>query len=282
MGSPITQQTGTAADLLGYERFFHGTRQAERLTRVATANQEWIVKDWDGENYRVKFDKNFSKKHLFTFSKDVERTKQLAAQKAQSSGKGALENWHDAEIELLKNKIVKNLDKRAVADTCRCGHRFNKHLANNPAPPPPKIPSPCTEVGCGCPRFQTPYALARQFVGKPSHDPVSGATTSRNTCIILNWVPRAEFEEVVVKSIQAYEKPPGWSAGNPLAIAVGGSVHLRWDFGLARKGVILQAQRVGLNVNYTEYQGCSVQAKKIATTVGVQTWEVYHMDSPPF
>jgi hypothetical protein len=252
----------------------------ERLTRVSTADENWVVKDWDGESYRVRFASNFSKKHLFTFSKDNQKTSQKASQLAATSGKSDAENWHDAEMELLKNKIAKNLNKRAIADICNCTHKYNQHTHPNPAPPPPNVPGACTAVGCPCTSFKTPYGIAREYVGKPTHDPLAGAKTTKNTCIILNWVPRAEFESVVVQSLQGVEKPPGWTKGQPLAVPVGGKRCLKWDFTGARNGAIIVAQRLPTGLfTYNNFQGCWVQAEKRATALGTQTWEIYHMDT---
>ncbi|QNI32272.1 hypothetical protein H7849_25355 [Alloacidobacterium dinghuense] len=280
--------TGTAADLLAYQSFHHVSRNMERLTRVATADQQWIVRDWDGEVYCIKFEKNFSKKHLFTFSKDVDRTKtQAQAEAAKPGVRSDAENWHNAELELLKSKIAKNVDKRAVSTMCSCGHRFNQHALPGPA---------CTVGGCGCAAFATPYKLARKYVGKPTEDPLSGASTTRNSCIILNWVPKAEFEDVVVRSIQAHEKPAGWAKGQPLAVtaappgsaapAVAAATKaLRWDFGLARSGAIVLAVRTAVGpppvYNYSNFQGCWVKATKIGSEIGKQTWEIFHMESAP-
>jgi len=277
--------TSTAADLLTYESFHHVSRNMERLTRVATADQEWVVRDWDGEQYCIKFEKNFSKKHLFTFSKDIEKTKVQAATEAAKPGQAGkdAENWHNAEIELLKSKIAKNVDKRAISVMCSCTHAFNRH----------SLPGPACNL-CACAAFATPYKLARKFVGKPTEDPLSGASTTRNSCIILNWVPKAEFEDVVVQSIQAQEKPHGWAKGQPLAVTAAppgspapvvaaATKTLRWDFGLARRGAIILAVRTAAGpppvYNYTNFQGCWVKAKKIGTSVGKQTWEVFHMES---
>jgi len=277
--------TGTAADLLTFEKFNHLER-GERLTRVATANQDWIVQDWDGEKYVVKFTNNFSKKHLFTFSKKVEKTKakaELEAQKPGQAGQDA-ENWRKAEYALLLDKIIKNLDKRAVAGVCNCTHQYTRHLHPN-VPPPGKHPGPCLD--CACAGFATPYGLARRYVHKPTEDPLSGASTTKNTCLILNWVPREEFERVVVQSIQAEEKPPGWTRGHNLAVPVGpgpaSEKHLKWDFGLARRGAIIVAQKnvAAGTFTFTNFQGCWIGARKIGSEIGKQTWEVYHMLTDP-
>lgn len=297
MGSPakVSLNTGTAADLLQYEKIHHVTKQAERLTRVSTADQEWIVKDWDGELYVIKFDSNFSKKHLFTFSKDVEKTKTEASNEAQKPGQAGkdAENWEKAELALLQNKIIKNLDKRAVADRCHCGHTFTQHLVPDPPPAHKKKLVACPIcAGAPCTGFKTPYGIARKYVGKPTEDPLAGATTNKNTCIILNWVPKSEFEQVVVQSIQAHEKGPlggvAWTKGDPLRVNVNDQKVLRWDFGLARKGVIVVADRTKPANDpdrFKNFQGCYVKAKKIGTAIGKQTWQIFHMETnahPPF
>lgn len=284
---------GTAASLLSYSEFHHVSKNAERLTRVPTANTEWIVKDWDGEVYIIKFNANFSKKHLFTFSKDLEKTKQKASDlHSANPGKSDSENWHDAEMELLKNKIVKNIDKRAVANTCQCGHVFTAHLNPNPHPPPANLPGTCNTCAGGggaCAKFATPYGIAREYVGKPTHDPLAGAITTRNTCVILNWVPKADFEDIVGKSIQAVEKPHGWVKGNALAVPVAGATPpsvaaatkvLRWDFGPSRVGAVIVATHAPPALpTFANYQGCFVKAKKIGSEWGKQTWEIFHMET---
>lgn len=281
--------TGTGADLLTYETVQHVTKNVERLTRVATANQEWVVKDWDGETYFIKFDKNFSKKHLFTFSKDTEKTQAEAHNQAAKPGQQGKdeENWHKAEMALLYNKIAKNINNRAVADMCACGHKLSpKHMHPNPAGAG-KVPGACKDAACmaanpPCAGFATPYGVAREYVGKPTYDPLSGAKTSKNSCIILNWVPKAEFEQVVVKSIQAFEKPPGWKKGDALSVAVGAEQSLKWDFGPARNGAIVLADHTNAaNPAHTNYRGCYVKARKVGSDVGKQTWEIFHMEGGP-
>jgi hypothetical protein len=276
-------QTGTGADLLSYETYIETTSGLERLTRVATADEEWVVSDWDNEIYYVRFDKNFSKKHLATFSKDHQRTEEAAYYAWLNSGKteNAGKSWETAEHQLLNEKMKGTGDARAVAGRCQCTHQYNRH----------PLGLGCNVPGCGCLKFLTPFAADRQAKGKPTVDPLAGASTTRTTFLVLNWVPRAEFEKVVVQSIQAHEKPASWNApgqphhgrgwqrGDPLAIAVGDEVVLKWDFGASRVGAIVQTQ-VGQAPNlWGKKQGCYVKAKKTATAWGRQTWQVFHMES---
>jgi hypothetical protein len=300
---PKHLNTGTAADLLGFEDYIDATGQTH-LTRVATTDQEWIVSDWDGEQYCIRFDKNFSKKHLFTFSKKTEETKKEAALISGRPGKHGqdAQNWSDAEHAQLYKKVNSALDHRAVSGTCRCGHAYNRHVGPCPGCNHPKgvhtigLEKACAQAGCGCtayiagkcnqcpaaapcPRFQTPYGAGRDAKHKPTSDPLSGAQTTRNTCIVLNYVPKSEFESVVVKSVQALEKPHGWTRGSPLANAVGADVLLKWDFGDSRRGAILQAQQGTDPATWPKMKGCYVKAKKTHSTVGKQTWQIYHMET---
>jgi hypothetical protein len=282
--------TGTAADILTFETFHHVEKKVERLTRVTTTSQELIVKDTDGERYVIKFEKNFSKKHLFTFSKDADATRKQAEIESKKPGQTDKvdENWHAAEMALLINKISKNIDKRAVAEVCACGCQFEKHQTTTN----PKTPCACRgRGGIACPTvctaFRTPYGIARTYVNKPTEDPLSGAKTSKNTCIILNWVPKAEFEAVVVQSIIAHEKH-GWTKGDALKCAVGDEKTLDWDFTVARDGAVINMYRVvggGGVITYptANYRGCKVKAKKTHSNYGVQTWEISHMEAtiPP-
>jgi len=265
--------TGTGADLLSFEKYLDATAGHERLTRVATADEQWVVSDWDGETYFVRFDKNFSKKHLATFSKDRKRTEEAAYYAWLNSGKStaAGKNWEAAEHQLLTEKMKGTADARAVAGTCQCGHRFNRHPGGGA----------CNHPGCACPKFVTPFAAARVAAGKPTENPLAGMQTQRTTFIVMNWVPRDVFESVVVQSIQAHEKPSGWKRGDPLAKAVNDEVVLKWDFGPQRVGAVIQAHVGTPPSGWGRKQGCYVKAKKTATDWGKQTWMIFHMESAP-
>ncbi len=265
--------TGTGADLLSFEKYLDATLGGERLTRVATADEQWVVSDWDGETYFVRFDKNFSKKHLATFSKDRKRTEEAAYYAWLNSGKSADagKNWEKAEHQLLTEKMTGTADARAVAGMCKCGHRYNRHPGGGA----------CTQHGCTCPKFVTPFADARITAGKPTDNPLAGVQTQRTTFIVLNWVPRDAFESVVVQSIQAHEKPTGWKRGDALAKAVGDEVVLKWDFGPQRVGAVIQAHVGTPPSGWGRKQGCYVKAKKTATDWGKQTWMIFHMESAP-
>lgn len=263
--------TGTAADLLSFTKYTTPTGE-EHLTRVATASEQWAIQDWDGERYVIKFDKNFSKKHLFTFTK---KTKNVAAKAysihAEKPGKSEAENWNEAEHELLVDKLCTTLAVRS-GKSCTCGHLKASHKGK------PNTGA-CKEGGCGCLGFSSAYAAQRLANNKPVLDPLLGANANKNTCIILNYVPKAEFETVLVQALQAEEKPSGWTQGDPLAKSVTDVVSMKWDFGSSRLGVIVQADMLVWPDSWKKFQGCWVEAKKVATDLGVQTWEIFHLKS---
>ena len=264
------QNTGTATDYLGYGDY-HDTAGYDYIDRLPSASQEWVFGDWDGEKYLIKFGNNFSKKHLFTFEKKTADIAVAAYYIGQKGGGPASENWGRAEHEMLEKSIAHKLTARTTnGRKCVCTHRFNQH---NPGT---KL---CTIGGCACTGFITAYGLHRKTAGRPDVDPLTGMATSRNTCIVLNYIPKIEFESVVVGSICAHEKPPGWSRGQPLAKHVGDEVVLRWDFGSARPGVIVQAVDGADPASWGRLQGVYVKAKKTATAVGWQTWEVFHLET---
>jgi hypothetical protein len=97
---------------------------------------------------------------------------------------------------------------------------------------------------------------------------------SSNTCIVLNEIPKSDFEKVVVDSILVHEKPNGWQEGDPLAVNIGAEVVLRWDFGQSFNNAVVQADKNTQPSSWTHHQGCKVKARKKNSS----TWEVMHME----
>lgn len=273
--------TGTAADLLNYQ-FYTDTHGAQRLERVATSAQQWIVQDWDGERYIIKFNSNFSKKHLYTMSKREDEVREAAYYAWENAGKTGEsgDHWRSGEHQRLDNKLVtssRNRVKPNPGDSNKCsycGHSITHHPGNGP----------CTFGSCnGCTGFYR-YDTLRTQQGKTISNPLSGASTKINTCIVMNWVPKSEFETVVCRSIQAVEKPGAatnpqnrdWVKGDPLAKSVNDQFHLRWDFGPSRLGAVVQVNLTGSAPVLTRLQGCEVNAKKTHSAWGVQTYEINH------
>lgn len=267
--------TGTAADLLIYE-YFEGDDRHERVT---CADQKWIVQDWDGERYEVRFANNFSKKHLYTFSKRTHEVQVAAYYEWLNGGSEPSKNWEKAEHQRLQNKLElssRTRMKATDANRCSyCGHTGANHLNYDATT---RTGDDCSAAGCTCPHFYR-YEDIRDAIGKTENNVLAGASTKKNSCIILNWVPKSEFENIVCQSIQAHEKPDGWSRGDPLALSVNDEVTLTWDFGVKRLGAVVFVDlRATATDLFRKYQGCKVKARKTATDWGVQTFEIFHWE----
>lgn len=267
--------TGTAADLLIY-KYFSGDNRHERVT---CADQKWIVRDWDGECYVIRFSNNFSKKHLYTFSKRTHEVQVAAYYEWLNGGQDPARNWEKAEHQRMQNKLELASRSRIQAlDTAKCsycGHAGSNHIGYDAAT---RTGGACSSGTCTCPNFYR-YEDIRSAIGKAENNVLAGMPTRKNSCIILNWVPKTEFEDVVCKSIQAHEKPPGWKRGDPLALSRGDEVILEWDFGVKRKGAVVFVDlRPSATDLFTQYQGCKVKARKTDTDWGVQTFEIFHWE----
>ena len=198
------QSTGTAADLIAYEKYTDPSK-GDRISRSMNDYQEWLVQARDGEVFYVTFKNNFSKKHLVTDSKKTVPTS-------------------------TDKKIQKLLDHRSKADQCKCSpqHKYSDHH---------HIGKWCKK--CGCQKFKTPHSKDRASHNKPDQDPLAGAKTTINTCIMMNKVQKQKFEDVVVNSILVHEKPATWQVGNPLEKKINDLVVLKWDFNTP--GAVVQA-----------------------------------------
>lgn len=267
--------TGTATDLLIYEYF----ENENRYERVTCADQEWIVQDWDGERYVIHFTNNFSKKHLYTFSKRTHEVQVAAYYEWLNGGSDPARNWEKAEHQRLHSKLETSSRNRIepfdMSKCSGCGHSGMHHLSYDSTA---RTGGACSAGTCTCPHFYR-YEDVRDAIGKAENNVLAGASTKKNSCIILNWVPKSEFESVVCQSIQAHEKRPGWSRGDPLALSPGDEVVLRWDFGVKRKGAVIFVDlRSTATDLFTQYQGCEVKARKTDTDWGVQTYEIFHWE----
>jgi hypothetical protein len=125
------QHTNTAADLLNYDTYQDLISNTEQLTRVASANEEWVVQKQNGDVFYIKFDNNFSKKHLATFSK-----KQNPPQATSIDSKNQ---------KTLANRDKSVRGKDAHCGEQNCGHKKYKHPNDGP----------CNAVGCHCTAFIT-------------------------------------------------------------------------------------------------------------------------------
>jgi hypothetical protein len=278
----------------------------QKYTRMATADMTWVIKKTNLITYKIQFDKNFSKKHLFTFSKKAERNAKDIAD-LMMSGLDFDEAWEKVEFGYLQAKITAVLGHRAIGDICGyCGHPFNKHKPVGRSPAPGSTPAcACIEIKsdrslCGCTTFKSAYQIAREQKGK-GDNPLAGARTTKNSCIILGMVPRSEFEDVVIKSIQnaqphsvqphRAQPHPGPHRGPqrgrpnpapppPTQPQVSDEYVLTWDFGQHRNGAIIIVESTAVGFKFRAYRGCKVMAKKLQTTeVDTEAWQIFHMET---
>jgi len=257
-----TQDTKTAADLLKYQTYTNPGGQ-EKLSRSVNGLQEWLVKATDGQTFYIKFDKNFSKKHLVTESKKTVSTPTS-----------------------LEAKITKLLTARSTSSMCECAHELNNHQHLPPGISKTKAKKnkvkptqgQCKKCGGTCQDFTSVYSRTRITENKPDTNPLGGTPTSVNTCIILNRVPKEKFEDVVLQSILKHERPPHqWKKGDPLAMKDNDQVELEWEFGARNPNAVVKADLSKPPKQWRTYEGCKVKAVKLPNQPH-PTWQVFHME----
>lgn len=271
----------TARDLVAHRNYVKPDNSTG-LTRKTTASQEWVFGSGGGNEFMIKFDKNFVKKHLFTYSKKTAEVGAIAAQLWDAAGKPANrdeEFWLAAELSKFNTKMTKALQARAEQSLCSCGHllalhpcsvcghAMSRHRTGGGAPCACKEPpngsctcvAPalaifrCTHVGCGCAAFADTVGTyaAKRVASQKGDNPLAGAGTTVNTCLVLDRVAMSDFKAVVIAAIQAAETPAfSWptipALMAPMPPVPGGfndpSVkHIRWDFGASHLGCVVKA-----------------------------------------
>jgi hypothetical protein len=160
--------SGSAAEYLGYEEYTPTgyTLGDKPIKRQATATQEWVIQDTGGVQFILKFDKNFVKKHLFTFSKKsaaVQHAADLLFDKdGRPKGKEA-EYLLMAQLAALDAKLLKTLEFRAEEKTCRhckdpatglarfrSAHLCGRADCNHPVSTHTDDSGKCNAPGCTC------------------------------------------------------------------------------------------------------------------------------------
>jgi|SRR5579863_1692897 len=282
MSSPAYKvHEGTAASLLQYKEYTKnkpdGTTE-KSWTRYASADQEFNIVAVGGRKLLIKFDKNFSKKHLATFSK---KEGKLAAEVAAlgkldaNKGKSAEELQKIAQENLLKAKMLKTLGIRsgssAEVNCSACGHPRK----NDPDGSGHSNSGNCRVSGCTCTGYVSGYVTSRTTEGKPDTDPLAGAKASTSSCIVLNWIPKNEFETVVGNSILKVD-PKNELANTPTTGSPAPLDHLKWDFGSSRAGAVRVATNGAVTVNNGTW--CEVGAQKVkGGPTGIDaTWTIVH------
>lgn len=290
----------TARDLVAHQDYaVAGGNGATALTRKSCEHQEWVFGATGGHEFMIKFDKNFFKKHLLTYSKkSVEvgsRAKELWEAAGQPSGRD-VEFWVQAETEKLYGKLTKSTSARTEAKVCKnckkffnvhicsaCNHSMNHHMNAS------GLRKDCAAGGCGCLKtaavtFACPtggtsflastgdYATSRAAKGKPDANPLAGAQTSKNTCLILDKIPMAEFKTVLIKAIEnletnAFTWPEILPAEKPMPpvpphFASPATKHVNWDFGATRLGCVIKVDLAQDSSLWVKKQGLIVSMVK--------------------
>ena len=266
---PITethQTTGTAADHMKYIKRDPTSTSDEMsgFSRAPMGSDEWSVHVTGGKTYKIKFDKNFSKKHLFTFTKKTDKITAAVAGKQTAGSKLSVDDLtKEAHEEALLAKMTKNVNNRANTSTCgHCGHDRKKHQTGS------GNPVDCKECAVPkCTSFETTYGMQRQVKGVDNG--LAGAATQINTCIVLNIVPKGEFDKAVSEGIKN-------------AHVHGSDYLITLNFGAQRVGAIKQIDSKNHTPpKVTDYKSCQVHGKKTSTDDKVENWEIFHMETSP-
>lgn len=188
------------------------------------------------------------------------------------------ENWNRAQKQLLENKILRILGARNPL--CVCGH-FQK--ASDPAQVATTGHSNsgnCKHAGCVCGGFAaapSAYVAARTAAAKPDVNPLLGMPTNQSSCIVLNWIPRNEFEAAVAASILAVDPANALPDSAPFPYTHATPfIHLRWSFP-GRPGAVRHAQNGNVDVDNGTYVDLGTYKSTAALPGGVTAiWTVAH------
>ena len=276
----------TAAELLHYTSYqkpnADGTSEA-CWSRFASADENFNVADVAGKRYLIQFDKNFSKKHLCTFSKKEWKTDTEAYLQSMQPGQAGQdsENWNRAQLQLLNNKILRTLGIRSglSADVaCSICHHPKKNVVLAGVPTGHSNAGNCQVPGCLCTGYQSAYSQARTDKNKPEANPYAGASASQSSCIVLNWIPKNEFEAAVARAIVVAD-PTGIVPATAVPMPQNAVLtHLRLEF-TGRPGAVRHAMNGAVDVDNGTW--CDVGAvKNVNATPGFEcTWVICHWNS---
>lgn len=221
-------------------------------TRADESTVQWSIAVASGVTYLIKFSANFFKKHLHT------STKKLANVQVEYDKLGAIADddarWTAAQMAADQTKFLKQLGHRSrdEQDCEHCKHAIKDHVSGGCGKVTQKLEFPTgkkqgdmvdgkpvkkgfVNYACACAGYLAPYEQARGLVGKPTANPLLGATAQTNDLIWMDKIPRATFEKVIQDAIQkkftAVMPAPGWNAAGE---------HIVWDFGAANRGCIIK------------------------------------------
>jgi hypothetical protein len=229
-------------------KYKHTPSGLDRDTREDETSVQWSISASGGVTYLIKFSANFFKKHLHTSTKKLANV-QIEYDKLASIVDDDA-RWVAAQEAADQTKFLKQLKHRSGDEQkcSACSHPINDHknsgpctritksigltglMAKNGRPARGEISTACTCIG-----YAPPYAQKRGLQGKPTPNPLLGATAQTNDIIWMDRIPRATFEKVIQTAIQqrfiAVMPVPGWNVAGE---------HIEWDFGAANQGCILK------------------------------------------
>ncbi len=227
-------------------------------TRADEKTVEWSLAVSGGVTYLIKFSSNFFKKHLHTSTKKLSNVQVEYDKLASVTDDEA--RWEQAQEAADQTKFLKQLGHRSreEQDCDTCGHSIKEHknpgtacakVTKNLEYPAGKkqgdlddknkpVKKGFVEHACLCTCYLAPYEKARGLVGKPTANPLTGATAQTNDLIWMDKIPRATFESVIQKAIQKRWTDVGgagsWSPAGE---------HVEWDFGATNAGCIIKIDK---------------------------------------
>lgn len=294
-GVPAERERGKAVMVQGvgleYEKYNDLKTGSVRQTRVGSANLEWVLQSQGNVQYFIRFDSNFAKKHLYTSTKKAENVKakydELASEpdvdKRRASAQMA------ADEAKFKNQLAHRTPAQQKCSTPGCGHKMDEHAGGSGActvvrselqfpktPPPPgqKAKKQPTAVPCPCVKFASVYADKRLAQGKPTSNPLVGATGLTCDAIWMNKIDAKHFEKVVVQSIIDRAASLGstpWAADGE---------HVEWDFGASNAGCVIKVADKGTLQEWVSkgYHKVTVTIKLDNTDAKKPVYSVCHLD----
>jgi hypothetical protein len=277
----------------------------KRLTRVPEASVEWQISAKNAKTYIISFEKNFSKKHLYTSTKKNDKVQAEAknlweAASAEDKKKWWWQGWwysyppelvERAQKTLDEAKFKKQLGHRSAleGDVCTaCGHPEKSHKTGSGVWCNCKFAVPANAGGlCGCAVgaalvSRNPYAEKRTAQGKPTADPLAGARAPVNTVLLLNKIPVSKLKEVISDAIIAKEAALALAAKTWAEGKVGLELdceHVDLDFGAALKGCVLQVTANQAFDDWDEHRGVKVSVKNLhSADVKKPRYAIVHMN----
>jgi hypothetical protein len=174
-----------------------------------------------------------------------------------------------AQKTIDEAKFKKQLAHRSSdeQDICaNCHHEKKKHETGSHAATPCKFKAHPAAAICGCTPYvsETVYADKRAAQGKPTVNPLLGATTNTNTVIVMNMISKAMMEQTITDGIIAKQKELTLAAkdwGDYAGINAD-CEEISLDFGVKLKGCVMTIQDGQDWNDWVKQQGVVVSIKK--------------------